>query len=173
MTDQEMLIRLAAAAGGGIVLGLDRELRGISVGIRTHAIVAVSSAMIMISALMLYDEFQAAGNASIDPLRVIQGLAQAIGFIAAGTIFVARGSVHNLTSAANVWLAAAVGIAAGAAQFALVAAGVVFGVILLTAVRLLERFIPGSRKAGDSREDRDDDAEESTPRQVAPPRAER
>jgi len=78
---------------------------------------------------------------------VIQGLAQAIGFIAAGAIFVSRGDVHNLTSAANIWLAAAIGIAAGAGQFVLVALALLFGAVILTLVRVTERYLPGSKKA--------------------------
>ncbi len=147
MTETEILIRLLVSAGAGILLGLDRELRGISAGIRTHAIVSLSSAVITVSALLLYGDLRAEGSLEADPLRVIQGLAQAIGFIAAGAIFVAKGDVHNLTSAANLWLAAAVGIAAGAGQFALLGMALALGIVIITGVRLLERFIPGSGKA--------------------------
>ena len=148
MTETDIALRLALATIGGILLGLDRELRGISAGIRTHGIVSLSSAVITVSALLLYETLRAdGGNQDIDPLRVIQGLAQAIGFIAAGAIFVAKGDVHNLTSAANLWLAAAVGIAAGAGQYVLLGAGLVLGLILITGVRLLERLIPGSNKS--------------------------
>jgi putative Mg2+ transporter-C (MgtC) family protein len=147
MTDADLAIRLSVAALAGLVLGLDREIRGISAGIRTHGLVSLSSAMITASALMLYDELHAAGNPSIDPLRVVQGLAQAIGFIAAGAIFVSKGDVHNLTSAANIWLASAVGIAAGAGQYTLLGVAMALGIVLITLVRLVERFIPGSGKA--------------------------
>ena len=114
MTGEEIALRLGLASLAGLLLGIDRELRGISAGIRTHALVALSSALITVSALMLQAEFAARGETGIDPLRVIQGLAQAVGFVAAGAIFVSAGSVHNLTSAANIWLAAALGIASGA-----------------------------------------------------------
>jgi putative Mg2+ transporter-C (MgtC) family protein len=85
-----------------------------SAGIRAHALVSLSAAATTISALMLCIEVRSSGGTEADPLRVIQGLAQAIGFIAAGVIFFSKGSVHNLTTAANVWLATALGIAAGA-----------------------------------------------------------
>lgn len=148
MTETEILLRLAAATVGGILLGLDRELRGISAGVRTHGIVSLSSAVITVSALLLYYTLRAEdSDQGIDPLRVIQGLAQAIGFIAAGAIFVAKGDVHNLTSAANLWLASAIGIAAGAGQYFLLGTTLVLGLILITAVRLLERFLPGSKKS--------------------------
>ncbi|WP_249696067.1 MgtC/SapB family protein [Stappia sp. WLB 29] len=144
MLETDIVLRLSLAVAGGLVLGLDRELRGISAGIRTHGIVSLSSAAITVSALLLYDAMRFdAGPQSMDPLRVIQGLAQAIGFIAAGTIFFSRGDVHNLTSAANLWLAAALGIAAGAGQFVLFFTALVLGAVLLTGVRVLERFLPG------------------------------
>lgn len=168
MDDQTMLWRMSVAALGGMVLGLDRELRGISAGLRTHALVSTSSAMIVISALLMAEEFHSERGMNTDPLRVIQGLAQAIGFIAAGAIFVANGSVRNLTSAANVWLAAAVGIAAGAGQFSLAGFGVAFGVVLLVVVRVFETMLP--RRTRRSDQDLDDggpeDAKAGRGRQV-------
>jgi putative Mg2+ transporter-C (MgtC) family protein len=136
-TLSETVVRLGLATMCGLLLGLDRELRGISAGIRTHALVALSSAVITVSALELYGETRAHGGNS-DPLRVIQGLAQAIGFIAAGAIFVSKGAVRNLTTAANIWLATAVGIAAGAGQFMLVGVTTAFGVVIVTVVRVIE-----------------------------------
>jgi putative Mg2+ transporter-C (MgtC) family protein len=144
-TNDEVLLRLAVAMGCGLLLGLDRELRGIAAGLRTHAMVALSSAVITLSAFMIHNEYRAAGNSEPDPLRVIQGLAQAIGFIGAGAIFVARGNVHNLTTAANLWLAAAVGIAAAAGQYLLVVVATVLGLVVLTVLRVVERLFPGPR----------------------------
>ncbi|GLS66463.1 MgtC/SapB family protein [Methylobacterium oxalidis] len=71
---------------------------------------------------------------------MIQGLAQAIGFSAAGTIFVARRDVKNLTTAAGIWLAASAGIVAGATRFTLPAAAVGFGFGLLVLLKLLAWF---------------------------------
>jgi putative Mg2+ transporter-C (MgtC) family protein len=108
----ELSLRLAVAGLCGIVLGVDREIRGFAAGIRTHALISLSSALITISALMLYQEIGESGHGNADPFRVIQGLVQAVGIIGAGAIFIARGSVKNLTTAANIWLSAAVGTAA-------------------------------------------------------------
>ncbi len=147
MTDLEMILRLGLATLIGVILGLDREMRGISAGMRTHAMVSLSSAVITVSALLLDQSLRATGDhGGVDPLRVVQGLAQAIGFIAAGAVFVSRDDVHNLTSAANLWLAAAAGIAAGAGQYVLVAATAGFGLFILVGVRLVERILPGSNK---------------------------
>jgi putative Mg2+ transporter-C (MgtC) family protein len=144
----DMAIRLAIATVLGVLLGLDRELRGIAAGMRTHALVSLSSAAITLSALDLYGAVRAHGG-DADPLRVIQGLAQAIGFIAAGAIFVFKGDVRNLTTAANVWLTTAVGIAAGAGQtmLAILAAG--FGVAVVTLLRLAEHHLPSGKEPPD------------------------
>jgi putative Mg2+ transporter-C (MgtC) family protein len=147
VTDLDIAMRLGLATAVGLALGLDRELRGGAAGIRTHALVCMSSAVITVSALLLFDELKGVSGASIDPLRVVQGLAQAIGFVAAGSIFVAGGNVRNLTSAANIWLAAALGIASGAGQFSLVFIGAAFGLVIITLVRVAERRLPGSVKA--------------------------
>lgn len=145
----EMMLRLGLAALLGLLLGLDRELRGHDAGIRTHALVSLSSAMIMVSSLMLYVKLKAGGDAP-DPLRSIQGLSQAIGFIAAGMIFVRRGAVLNMTTAANIWIAAAIGIACGCGQYRVIVVGGVLAVLLLVAMRVIERvFPPGARSRDD------------------------
>jgi putative Mg2+ transporter-C (MgtC) family protein len=148
-TTWEVFLRLALATVCGLLLGLDREVRGIAAGLRTHAMISLSSAVITLSSFMIYNEVRASGQGDPDPLRVIQGLAQAIGFIGAGAIFVARGNVRNLTTAANMWLAAAVGIAAASGQFVLLLLATIFGVIIITGLRILERYLSGSTKEDD------------------------
>lgn len=140
----ELFLRLGLASVIGLLLGFDRELRGHEAGLRTHALVALSSAMIMVSSLIIYQQLRTEQFAP-DPLRSIQGLSQAIGFIAAGIIFVRRGAVRNMTTAANIWIAAAIGIACGLGQYRVVLIGSAFALILLTVLRLFERFLPAER----------------------------
>ena len=148
---EQVFIRLGVATLVGLVLGLDRELRGFPAGIRTHALVALSSAAVTVSALKLTETF---GDS--DPLRAIQGLAQAIGFIAAGLIFAARDTVHNTTTAANLWLASALGIAAGAAHFDVVIIAAGLGLVLLVIVGLIEKRLGLAQKdAGKNSTDTD------------------
>lgn len=148
----ELALRLGLAALIGLLLGLDRELRGVDAGIRTHALVALSSAMIMVSSLLLFVELRDQGGGAPDPLRAVQGLSQAIGFIAAGLIFVRGGSVRNMTTAANLWIAAAVGIACGAGQYLVVLVGAGLALVLLTLVKAFERFLPEQRARGDPKD---------------------
>jgi putative Mg2+ transporter-C (MgtC) family protein len=145
MSLEQVLIRLGVATLVGLVLGLDREVRGFPAGIRTHALVALSSAAVTVSALKLTETFD-----DSDPLRAIQGLAQAIGFIAAGLIFAARDTVHNTTTAANLWLASALGIAAGAAHFDVVIVATGFGLVLLVLVGLIEKRLGLTKKKAGS-----------------------
>jgi putative Mg2+ transporter-C (MgtC) family protein len=140
----EISLRLGVAAAIGLLLGLDRELTGKEAGIRTHALVALSAAMIMVSSLTLTAQLSTDAHL-LDPLRSIQGLSQALGFIAAGVIFVRGANVVNMTTAANIWIAAAVGIAAGCGQYGLVLVGTAMGMILLTLFRVIERFLPGAK----------------------------
>jgi putative Mg2+ transporter-C (MgtC) family protein len=141
----ELFTRLGSAALIGALLGLDRELTRHAAGIRTHALVALSSAIIMASALMLTAQLRVL-DFSPDPLRAVQGLAQAIGFIAAGVIFVRGASVRNMTTAANIWIAAAIGIACGAGQYRLVIVGAILSAILLTLLKFFERYLPTERR---------------------------
>jgi putative Mg2+ transporter-C (MgtC) family protein len=138
-TLSEILLRLGAATLCGLLIGVERELHGKDAGLRTHALVSLSSALITTSALSMYASVREHGG-DADPLRVIQGLAQAIGFIAAGMIFMARGDVKNLTTAAGVWFAASAGIVAGAAQFKLLAVAMAFGIVILIALRGLKLY---------------------------------
>ncbi|MBQ0821203.1 MgtC/SapB family protein [Microvirga sp. HBU67558] len=137
-----MLWRFGLASAFGLLLGLDREVRGISAGVRTHMLVALSSAMTMLIALELYEEVSARGQGDPDPTRAIQGLAQAIGFLCAGVIFVARGSVYGLTTAASLWMTSSIGMAAGAGMYQIATAGIIFAVLIVSVMWLVTRHLP-------------------------------
>jgi putative Mg2+ transporter-C (MgtC) family protein len=138
----ELLWRFGIASAFGMLLGLDREVRGISAGVRTHMLVALSSAMTMLIALELYEEISAQGKADLDPTRAIQGLAQAIGFLCAGVIFVARGSVYGVTTAASLWMTSSIGMAAGAGMYKIALAGLIFAMLIVSVLWLVTRFLP-------------------------------
>ena len=142
----DLLLRLGGATLLGMALGLDRELRGFSAGIRTHGMLSLAAAMVVISGMMLHQAVREAGG-DADPLRAVQGMYQALGFIGAGLVFTRRGGVHNLTSAGSIVLAVAIGIAAGLGQWVLAALATAFGLFILAMVRVAERWLPGSDKA--------------------------
>lgn len=151
LTAEEIGLRLLAAALCGALLGLDREMRGKAAGLRTHTLISISCALTTLVALELYAGLQAAGDERpSDPVRVIQGVAQAVGFISAGVMFRSGDSVRGATTAAVIWVAGALGIACGAGYYML--AGMTLGLCLIVTILftiLLDRFPQLGKDDGD------------------------
>lgn len=138
--DLDLLARLGVAALLGLLLGLDRELRGLAAGMRTHGLICFSAAMMTVSLLALYTQLD---SERMDPLRIFEATGAFIGIIGAGLIVFSKGTVKNLTTAAHLWLAAIIGVACGAAQWPLVLIGSAISVVMLTVLRFAERrFFP-------------------------------
>jgi len=134
--DLDLLTRLGVAALLGLLLGLDREIRGIAAGMRTHGLICFSAAAMTVSIISLYLEL---GGARMDPLRIYEATGSFIGIVGADLIVFSKGQVKNLTTAAHLWLAAVIGVACGAGQWPLVLIGAVISVIMLTVLRIIER----------------------------------
>ena len=138
--DVQLLSRLGIAAVLGLLLGLDRELRGLAAGMRTHGLICFSASLMTVSIIALYRELGGgAGRAAMDPLRVFEATGAFIGIIGAGLIVFSKGAVKNLTTAAHLWLSAVIGIACGAGQWPLVLIGALISVVMLTLLRFVER----------------------------------
>ena len=137
-TDMTILLRLGAAVVLGMLLGLDRELKGHAAGLRTHALICFSAAVMTVCAIALFHQLDADGT-RMDPLRIFEGAGAFVGIIAAGLIVVSKGTVHNLTTAAHIWLATVIGIACGAGQWPLVIIATVVSVFLLTGLAIVEK----------------------------------
>lgn len=103
------------------MIGLERELHRKSAGVRTHTLVGVGAALFMITSKYGFGDVLAPGTVMLDPSRIAAQIVSGIGFIGAGLIFVRRDAVRGLTTAATVWVAAAVGTAAGAGLLLLAA----------------------------------------------------
>jgi putative Mg2+ transporter-C (MgtC) family protein len=136
--DAEILIRLGVAALIGLLLGLDRELRGNPAGLRTHGLVCFTAAVMTVSVIALFEQMDAEGS-RMDPLRIVEGAAGFAGIVAAGLIVVSGGKVKNLTTAVHLWLASVVGIACGAGQWPLVGMAALVGFVMLTVLGVAER----------------------------------
>lgn len=137
-----VFLRLGAAVGVGALIGLDRELRQKPAGIRTLALVALGSAVFVVETI------DSGHNPYTDPTsRVIQGIITGVGFLGAGSIMrnIGEESVRGLTTAASIWLAAAMGIACGLANWPLVVVGGLLGVLVLV-ITPVERVIHNRRK---------------------------
>jgi len=138
--DGEILLRLGVAAVIGLILGLDREFRGHAAGLRTHGLICFSAAAMTVSVIALYLQLGSqAGSGRMDPLRIYEAAGAFIGIIGAGLIVFSKGRLHNLTTAANLWLAAVIGIACGAGQWPLVLICTVISLVMITLLRIVER----------------------------------
>ena len=96
------------------LIGIEREFRAKSAGLRTHTLVGLGAAVFMIVSKYGFGDLVAIEGVSVDPSRIAAQVVSGIGFIGGGLIFVRRDIVRGLTTAATVWVAAAVGMAAGA-----------------------------------------------------------
>jgi len=154
-------IRLGLAILAGAILGLDRELKRKPAGLRTHALVSLGSAMVVLVILAV------GGGPGGDPLsRAVQGVITGIGFLGAGVImqYESERRVEGLTTAASIWVAAGLGMACGAGLVELVGIGVAAAMLVLIGGEVVERAL-GDRNSGgpegkivtDSRDPRADD----------------
>jgi putative Mg2+ transporter-C (MgtC) family protein len=142
----DVVIPLGASAVLGGSLGFERELRGRWAGLRTHMLVAIGAAMFVLAGV------HGSPGSPLDITRVIQGITAGIGFIGAGTILklTDRLEVKGLTTASSIWLAAAIGTAAGIKQYVLAVTGAVVAVVVLAVLGQLEKRLERFREPRDS-----------------------
>ncbi len=105
ITEIDLVIRLLLAIGLGALIGLEREIDDEPAGLRTHMLVCLGATLFTIISMYLGD--------IADPARIAAGVVTGIGFLAAGVIFRAQDRVKGLTTAADLWVLAAVGVAIG------------------------------------------------------------
>lgn len=139
-----VLLRLFVAAVLGGAIGMERELRERQAGLRTHLVVSVGAALFTLVSAYGFGNF----GARVDPTRIAAQVVTGIGFLGAGAIIRQGLSVRGLTTAASLWLVAALGMAAGAGYWAgaLIAtfgALITLGPLRVVSFRILSRFRPG------------------------------
>jgi len=143
--------RQAAELGLALLLsatiGLEREVRQKSAGLRTHTLVGVGAALFMLISKYGFMDILTTGRIVLDPSRVAAQVVSGIGFLGAGLIFVRRDAVRGLTTAAGVWITAAVGMAAGAGLPLLAALATGIYLIVALVFPALTRFLPRSGTA--------------------------
>lgn len=143
----EILIHLAAAWVAGSLIGLERSYRGRPAGFRTHALVSLASALLMLITAYPQDwlpaDVKGAGvNTILDPQRMAQGIMTGIGFLGAGVIFKEGLTVRGLTTAASIWTTAALGILYGVGFFLPAVLGTVAVLGTLQVFRWIESWMP-------------------------------
>jgi putative Mg2+ transporter-C (MgtC) family protein len=141
----EAMLRLLAATAIGGAIGLNRELTKKPAGLRTHALVALGTALVTVTALQLGGPNDAIHVDATS--RVIQGLVAGIGFIGGGVILHSEGrDVKGLTTAATIWVAAAVGISCGIGQWHIAGVAVAIALVVLVAGRHVETALHRHRQ---------------------------
>jgi putative Mg2+ transporter-C (MgtC) family protein len=135
---------LVAATIAGAMVGLEREYRGRPAGLRTHVLVSLASALLMLAATHQvhwmsdtpYDVIR------IDPVRMAHGILTGIGFLCGGVIFRHGLTVHGLTTAASLWVTSALGTLYGVGFYGLAIGGTIVTVLVLSGFRLLDERMP-------------------------------
>jgi putative Mg2+ transporter-C (MgtC) family protein len=143
------LLRLSVAAALGGAIGAERELRERQAGLRTHLVVCVGSALFTIVSAYGFREFLVNGGSVVraDPTRIAAQIVSGIGFLGAGAIIRQGLSVRGLTTAATLWLVAAIGMACGAGYYsaaiiATAGALITLGPLRIASYKLIHRYRP-------------------------------
>src|SRR5260221_11386941 len=145
VTPEELviLVRVLAAVGIGASIGFERTYHGRPAGFRTHALVCMASSLLML--VTVYEAHwvrAAADSVRLDPTRMAQGIMTGIGFLGAGVIMKEGLSVRGLTTAASIWITAAIGILAGVGFYFPAGIGTAMTLIVLSVFRWIERKMP-------------------------------
>ena len=142
ISETEALLRVFIAALLGSALGLERELSDKPAGLRTHMLVTEGAALFMVASLLLADKFGGGPNAiSLDPTRIAAGIVTGIGFLGGGAILQSHDRVKGITTAADIWVAAAIGLLVGAGFYIVAVGGVVIAVVTLAGLTFPERWL--------------------------------
>lgn len=133
----QVLLQLGLAVLLGGAIGFERELAGKPAGLRTNILICVGATLFTLMSVQL--AFEGPGHG--DPTRVAAQIASGIGFLGAGTILHARGAVTGLTSAATIWVVAAIGMAIGAAAYTEALSTALLVMVVLQGLGYVERFV--------------------------------
>ncbi len=140
----EILFRIIAALAAGGLIGLERSHRGRPAGFRTHALVCLASSLLMLVTVYESHWFprEAASRGVLDPTRLAQGIMTGIGFVGAGAIIKEGFTVRGLTTAASIWITAAIGILTGIGFYFAAFIGTLLALGTLSAFRWIEARLP-------------------------------
>ncbi len=138
--DVELILRILVGTALGAIIGYERDIHGRPAGLRTHAVVALASATFMVVSthLAYYQHYGSGDFTNIDGSRIAASVVSGIGFLAGGAILRTGLNVQGLTTAAGLWMVAAIGLAAGGGLYYESIAATVLGVLVLTYLRRFE-----------------------------------
>jgi putative Mg2+ transporter-C (MgtC) family protein len=149
MSEWEGLLRLLVAAAVGGAIGFERETVDKGAGLRTYMLVSVGAATFTTLSMLIVDQFgEGASNVRVDPARIPSYIISGIGFIGGGIIFRDATRVKGVTTAAGVWVAAAIGTAAGAGYYIMAIGCTVLTLAILFALRRLQIMLDIKDQSG-------------------------
>jgi len=139
----------------GAAVGWERHIGRKPAGLRTHTLVCLGSTLFV---LLTHHAVENIGGPNLDPTRVIHGVITGVGFLGAGSIIRHSGYVQGLTTAASVWMVAAIGVAVGVQAYLLAAVGTALALVILEIFRIAEkRWAPQGEFGQGDDDDEDDD----------------
>jgi putative Mg2+ transporter-C (MgtC) family protein len=140
--DYEMILRLLAALAAGALIGYERSFHGRPAGLRTHVLVCLASALLMLVTVYEDHWVRTPGESRLDPTRMAQGIMTGIGFLGAGVIVKEGLNVRGLTTAASIWITAGIGVLAGVGLYLPLAVSVLLTLAVLSVFRWIEMRVP-------------------------------
>lgn len=135
----ELILRLLAATAMGAAIGIEREYHAKEAGLRTHLLVALGSCLFMILSVYGFDFMLGHDHVSYDPSRIASQVVTGIGFIGAGTIILQKQVVRGLTTAAGLWVTAAIGLACGNGMYWI---ALITTAVVLVSLGLINIYLP-------------------------------
>lgn len=149
LSSQELIVRLVVAALCAGLVGVERERRTWTAGMRTHMLVGLGAALFMLVSSHGFYEVLKVPNVELDPSRVAAQVVSGIGFLGAGTIFFLRkGVVRGLTTASGLWTVAGIGLAIGGGMYVAGITATLIAVLILWLLRPLESILfPHNRES--------------------------
>ncbi|MBC7835475.1 MAG: MgtC/SapB family protein, partial [Phycisphaerales bacterium] len=163
MEQLELVLRLIAAMILGAALGAERERGNKSAGLRTLTLVSLGAALYAVLGEQIVKGGGGGQGGEPDPTRIVAGLVGGVGFLGAGAIFQARGNVKGLTTAAGIWMTAAIGVGCGLGEYVLATAGTLLALVTLVGLTPLERAINGKSRRDQKRDFAEGDEDEGGP----------
>ena len=145
-TNLDIVLRLVVATVLSCIIGMERERRIWAAGMRTHMLVGIGSALFMVVSLFGFTDDLVSSNVMLAPSRVASQVVSGIGFLGAGTIIFRRDAVRGLTTAASLWVVAAIGLASGGGLFVAAIATTLLALLILAALKPLERRLFADRR---------------------------
>ena len=144
MSDNQIIIRLVLSVVLSGFIGLERQLHRRTAGLRTHILDSLGSCLIMLTSLYVFDIYK--DKVPLDPTRIAAGVITGIGFLGAGAIIREREGVKGLTTAASLWVVAAIGLAVGCGFYKPALITTVLTIAVLLLLRYAEGIIFGAEE---------------------------